>query len=75
MASKPKFALHPGYVKSRNDKGSHYIGVKALARLYELHEREYIVWNDETSRGRNWDDYIHLYPNREGNYGRPNDNK
>lgn len=66
----PKYALHPGVVISRNDGQKHFIGVGALATLYRLRHYEYIVW-DKDKHGRSWDDYVHLYPKTDGNYGRP----
>lgn len=64
----PKYALHPGHVISKMDGEEHYIGVYQLARLYELDEGEYIVWKTLAYR---YDDYVHLYPRYDGNYGRP----
>jgi hypothetical protein len=67
-----KYALHPGYVSSKQDGDRHYIGIGQLVRLYELQPNEYVVWDKEGSCGRFWDDYVHLYPDYEGRYGRPN---
>lgn len=66
-----KYALHPGHIFSKSDHERHYIGASQLARLYELLPHEYIIW-DDTFDGRYREDYIHLYPSYEGNYGRPN---
>lgn len=69
-----KYALHPGYVTSKTDDDEHYIGIAQLARLYQLRSTEYIVWDDRephASLRGTWDDYIHLYPRFDGNYGRP----
>jgi hypothetical protein len=65
-----RFALHPGLVKSATDGDVHVIGVTALARLYELRPHEYFEWtkwDDRFNRGS----YIHLYPRKDGKYGRP----
>lgn len=69
-----KFALHPGYITSKSDGDQHYIGSAQLARLYELRQSEYVVWDDMNDRRQPqevWDRYIHLYPSYDGNYGRP----
>lgn len=69
-----KYALHPGFITSERDGDLHYIGVAQLARLYQLRPSEYIVWDrkrPETYQGREWNDYVHLYPSYRGNYGRP----
>lgn len=68
---KPKYAIHPGWIRSKNDGDWHYIGAAALARLYELKPNEYVIWwMEDAPIG---DDYIHLYPDYHGRYGRPND--
>lgn len=75
---KPRFAVHPAWIESRNDGDWHYISAAALARLYELKHDEYVVWvhNDEIRQHiYNWDDFIHLYPDYYGRYGRPNVNE
>ena len=70
--SDKKYALHPGYVFSKNDGDRHYIGGPELARLYgvELDEcitirrhHSYII--SGASR------YIHLYPDYNGHYKLP----
>jgi hypothetical protein len=69
----PKYALHPGYVISKNDGDEHYISAGQLARLYRLGPFEYCVWVEPNIYLRVWEDYIHLYPRYDGNYGRPDD--
>lgn len=68
--SHKKYALHPGWITSKFDGEEHYIGISKLADLYELRPGEYHVWQ-EPHDIRCWDDYIHLYPSYDGNYGRP----
>jgi hypothetical protein len=66
-----KYALHPGWVTSKSDGDRHWISGAQLARLYQLHPDEYIIWDD--SRGHQDSTlYAHLYPSFHGNYGRPN---
>ena len=68
------YAIHPGYVTSKNDGDLHYIGVAQLVRLYKLRAGEYITWDrnrPETYLGRNKEDYIHLYPRYDSDYRRP----
>lgn len=68
-----KYALHPGYVISQYDGERHFIGVRKLVRLYELKEGEWFRWIDNHPAYRHIsDDYVHLYPRDDGNYGRPN---
>lgn len=65
-----KIALHPGYVWS-TDGDRHYVSASRLAQLYRLLPGEYIVWDinlRETYLGRNYENYIHLYPEEDGNY-------
>lgn len=64
---RPKYALHPGWIISKNDGDRHYIGIGQLVNLYQLKPNEYIVWG----KGHNWDAYVHLHPDYYGNYGRP----
>src|SRR5262249_51530493 len=61
------YAVHPGITTNR-------VEPRVLARLYELKPGEWILWDSavpDTFRGRNWDDYVHLYPSPRGSYGRP----
>ena len=63
--NKLAFAVHPGYVKSK-DGDFHYITVDQIVRLYGLRPGEFVIWNGTTirnaTRGRRWEDYIHLFP-------------
>lgn len=73
-----KYAVHPGWITSKNDAEWHYIGVAQLVRLYELRHNEYIVWDEKDPRtyaGRIYEEYVHLYPNYHGLYGRPDAKK
>lgn len=72
----PRFAVHPGWVRSQEDGQLHYITAFDLARLYQLEGGEWFPWNDErpqTYVGRRWEDHLHLFPSKEGRYGRPED--
>jgi len=69
-----RFAIHPGTVTSKNDGDRHYVTAHRLASLYQLKTGEWIVWHEKVSeKFYNWNDYIHLYPSYEGNYGRPDE--
>ncbi len=70
---KPKFAIHPGYVVSKNDGDIHYINAWELARLYRLKNDEYIIWDARAEKVFDRHELIHLYPNYNGRYGRPNE--
>lgn len=63
-----KYAVHPGWVISMNDKDRHWVSFCQLTRLYGVNPRECFTWNDISKRGRNPDDYIHLYPRSNGDY-------
>jgi hypothetical protein len=66
-----KYAIHPGYVTSKNDGEQHFISYGQLINLYGLKEKDCIVWDleiPETWRGRNHKDYVHLYPKYNGRY-------
>jgi hypothetical protein len=66
----PKYALHGGFVISRNDGDEHFVSAVKLIDLYELRPDEYCLWSTN-NYGRVWEDYVHLYPRVDGNYGRP----
>lgn len=73
----PRFALHPGPVTSQNDGDEQYVTVGQLAKLYQLAFNEYIVWRPHLNYpgvdayNRPYEDFIHLYPRHDGQYGRP----
>ena len=65
------YAIHPGFIISKNDGERHYISALELINLYKLKLGEYIIWDDnlpQTYLGKNLDDYFHLYPRFDGNY-------
>jgi hypothetical protein len=69
-----KFALHGGYVRSRNDGDTHWVPAHRLIQLYELRPGEFIFWpRPGRSQGMDtiWDEYRHLAPRSDGRYGRP----
>ncbi len=71
----PKYAIHSGYVISKNDGQEHFVGARKLVSLYKLRPDEYCVWDVNNIHGRVWEDYIHLYPRYDGKYGRPDGNE
>ena len=73
---KNKYAIHPGYILSKNDGDKHYITFASLVRLYDVDPRDAYLWDDyrpETYLGRKKEDYIHLYP--KNNYATVERNK
>lgn len=60
-----KYAIHPGEITSKNDGDVHYISEKQLIRLYQVNPNDCINWKDAEGK---YEDYIHLYPNYDGNY-------
>lgn len=66
-----KYALHPGFVNSKNDRQAHYISVAQLVGLYGLKTSDCVGWDDavpETYMGRNENDFIHLWARDGGDY-------
>lgn len=60
-----KYAVHPGWMYSKNDRDKHYISAPQLIALYGVDPRECAVWD------RRWmkdEGFIHLYPDYHGNY-------
>ena len=68
-----KYALHPGYITSKNDGDRHFISARQLARLYGVKIEECVVWGPEYRPGE-WrrEDYVHFYPRYDGDYKTPN---
>lgn len=73
--NKPKvikvYAIHPGHVVSKNDGDIHYIGYCRLMELYGLRPFQCVIWDDDrpmTFLGYKKENYVHLYPRRDGNY-------
>lgn len=67
-AMPPRYVVHPGWVRSATDGDMHFIAAGHLARLYELAPGEYVVW---TERSRFPEEWPHLHPRYDGQYGRP----
>lgn len=66
-----KYAIHPGYVYSKFDGGEHYVGYRDLISLYRIKSSECIKWDESHTIGWKYDDYIHLFPQSDGNYRLP----
>lgn len=67
-----KYALHPGYVYSKNDGDRHWISATRLAQLYgvkmgECIDAAYTHHMNNTHR----ESLIHLYPDYNGDYKLP----
>ena len=62
------FAIHKGYVTSKNDGDRHYIGFLQLCKCYHLDPKYCIDWNDGGHLNRFEIDYIHLFPRLNGDY-------
>ncbi len=66
-----KIALHPGYIRSKNDQEMHYISCGQLIQLYRLNPRDCKFWDDSNPdlfRGEDGLNYVHLYPRNAGDY-------
>lgn len=67
-----KYALHPGYVRSKNDNDEHFVSGTQLARLYGVKLGECIEYGGANRNGyTKVEDLIHLHPRRDGNYTLP----
>ena len=69
--TQPRYALHPGFVRSAGDGQEHYVGVHDLARLYRLRQGEYVRWDDQDPSsylGRDPRAFAHLWPDSSGRY-------
>lgn len=65
-----KYAIHPQIICTVDNKTT-YVGYIELIRLYNLDHEECTMWSNtrpETLVGKNFNDYIHLYPQADGNY-------
>jgi hypothetical protein len=66
-----RYAVHPGYVTDKTTGDQKWINFKALCELYGIDTRDCIRWDSkhpETFYGRNFHDYVHLYPRSDGKY-------
>lgn len=63
-----KYAIHPGWIISRNDGDRHFITFRQLCDLYDVDPKECFPWSD--GAGLTESKYIHLYPRKDGNYAR-----
>ena len=67
-----KFAIHPGYITSKNDGDRHFISYNQLIKLYGANPNECFEWVKGHADVKLWDDYIHLKPRFDGDYDLPN---
>ena len=65
-----KIAVHPGLVQSIRDGDRHFVAAGMVAMLCGLHPEDYVIWgyNTQEYHGRRWEDYIHVFPRRDGAY-------
>lgn len=63
---KPRYVLHPGRVRSRNDGEQHFITASQLAMLYRISMDDCVVYQ----KGMPLDEpgSIHLFPRENGDY-------
>lgn len=77
-----KYALHPGWVKSKTDGDRHYIDARTLAWLYRVRLSDCVVvpWEARPGLERVHQilleriermELVHLYPRYSGNYTIP----
>lgn len=69
-----KYAIRPGYIRSRHDGQRHHIGPGRLAQLYGVSFSECIVIPEDDPcwggrfRGYDLAGLVHLYPRYDGDY-------
>jgi len=67
-----KYAVHPGYVPSKNDGDIHFISASKLMKLYGVKPTDCVVCRpDHETYGIQNEDYIHLHPRYHGDYALP----
>jgi hypothetical protein len=72
-ASSKRYAVHPGYVTSRNDGQDHYLGFMRLCQLYRVAPAECVDMSQEKNwRGMDVSNLVRLTPRYDGNYALPN---
>jgi hypothetical protein len=64
-----RYALHPGLVRSETDGDWHHIGFEKLRALYGLKREDCILWDSLGVWGYRWEDFVHLFPRSDGDYG------
>jgi hypothetical protein len=68
-ASSKRYAVHPGYVTSRNDGQDHYLGFMRLCQLYRVAPAECVDMSQEKNwRGIDVSNLVRLTPRSDGNY-------
>lgn len=65
-----KYAIHEGFVTSKNDGERHFITFTQLCYLYRLNPRECLNWV-KSGLGNRYEDFIHLFPRYDGDYVLP----
>lgn len=65
-----KYVVHPGFVLSKQDKDTHYVGYNRLVALYGVDPRNCELYNPVEFYPANsmYEDTVHLYPRWDGNY-------
>lgn len=63
--SQIKYVIHPGFVLSKQDKDTHYIGYSQLIALYGVDPRNCELYSPMFNYGS---EYVHLHPRFDGNY-------
>ena len=66
-----KYIVHPGYVRSKNDRDKHFISYDRLIELYGVNPKECVDARSEYSRSKPCEDCIDLKPKYDGNYTLP----
>lgn len=63
-----KYIVHPGLIDSKNDNDKHYINSLSLIQLHNVNPSECLIHSGKLRRCTNYNEYIHLYPDYNGDY-------
>ena len=67
-----KYLVCGGYITSKEDGNTHFVGAKEVARLYQVHPDECTFFNADIHRVRDFrTSLIILKPQEDGNYKLP----
>lgn len=63
-----RYALHPGWIPSKNDGDWHYINCQDLMRLYGVPANLCISWHSRPRYRGEEESFVHLFPDYDGKY-------
>lgn len=82
MRNEKKYAVHPGYVISKNDGQRHFVNARQLRYLYQVMPEDCVTVNNADYLDPSKREFIEfagglipLRPRRDGNYTLPTNNR